>query len=239
MVWVFMLFTMKHVILFAMVASLYVPVAVAEKPEAEEKPNAKKKRTGIFELIDNRRKRAFLTQAINNAKQIFCLMVEFDGDFGEFPSDETASGIDGGKEYKGAHSNDYLGQLIVAGYTKAEGIFYVEKGAKKQPDNIIDSKARTLAAGECGFTYVLGQSLNSHSSHPLLCAPMTGDGTKFDPEVFGGKALVLRIDGSVKTYEIDENGEVVLENGKKLFETGIGTVWGVNGFKREMLLFPK
>ena len=68
---------------------------------------------------------------------------------------------------------------------------------------------------------------------------MTGKGTKFDPEPFGGKAIVLRIDGSVKMYEIDKNGEVVLENGKELFENGVNTIWGKSGFKAEMLVFPK
>ena len=154
------------------------------------------------------RDRRLLVQAVNNAKQLFYLMVEFDQDFGEFPSDDTAGEIKGGEEYKGKHSNDYLGQLIVAGYTTIEEIFYVEKGAKKRPDNKIGTKAQTLAAGECGFAYILGQSTSSPSGRPLLCAPMTGKGTKFDPQVFGGKALVLRIDGSVKTYDIDFVGHV-------------------------------
>lgn len=207
----------------------------------EAEGNKKPERTGIFELIDQRQKRKDMMVAINNAKQLFYLMVEFDQDFGEFPSDATAKADKDLTGYKGEYSNDYLGQLVAAGYIRSEEIFYARGGSStsKKPDNDTSTKAKTLEAGECGFAYVSGQSTCGNSGRPLLCAPMTGTGVKFDPKPFGGKAVVLRLDGAVKTYDIDAEGDVVLANGKKLFENGEDTVWGHAGFDLKKLKYAK
>ncbi len=159
-------------------------------------------------------------------KSLFYLMVEFDGDFGHFPDDRSAVG-----GFKGPYSNDYLAQFLHHGYTTSEEVFYAKGGSSvmNKPDNDISSPERVLEAGECGFAYYKGMSTNDDSGRPLICTPMTGEGVKFDPKPFGGKALVLRIDGTVKIYDIDKNGDVVLPNGKKLFEGGADTVWGPKG----------
>lgn len=241
MVWMLRLWqsdrAMRILAIHAVMLALLFPTSLAEEPANGKKP----KRTGIFKLIDQKKKRGILHKTVYNAKQLFYMMVEFDNDFGEFPSDDTAKKNKSLKDYTGKHSNDYLGQFIALGFTESEENFYVPGASKteKKPDNDIKTKAKTLEAGECGFAYVLGQSTSSPSGRPLLCAPMTGKGTKFDPDPLGGKAVVLQIDGSVKTYNINENGDVVLPNGKKLFETGAGTVWGPTGFRHAMLLFPK
>lgn len=221
--------------------SLLTPMAIAEEETTEKKPKVQKKKTGIFALIDKRKKRAALTQAVMNAKQVYYLMIEFDNDFGAFPSDDTAKAHKDLKGYTGKHSNDYLAQFLAGGYVQSEEIFYVLGGSKtkKKPDNDTTTKAKTLEAGECGFAYVIGQSTSKNSALPLLCAPMTGKGTKFDREALGGKAMVLRIDGSVVTYDIEENGDVLLKNGKNLFADGLNSHWGVGGFHKDMLLFPK
>lgn len=217
--------------------SLSTGGAAAQEAEQKKKPV----RTGIFELIDQRQKRKDMMVAINNAKQLFYLMIEFDMDFGEFPSDATAKADKDLAGYTGKHSNDYLGQFFAAGYTKSEEIFYARGGSStaKKPDNDISTKAKTLEAGECGFAYISGQSTSGNSGRPLLCAPMTGKGVKFDPKPFGGKAVVLRLDGAVKTYAINAEGDVVLPNGKKLFENGEDTVWGDAGFDLKKLKYAK
>ena len=198
--------------------------------------------------------------AISNAKQIFLLLIEFDDDYGEFPSDKTAGmpspfgeysngyepEIGAGRvadiqSYRGKYSNDYLGQLLAVGYVDTEEIFYARGGSasKHRPDNDFSTRAKTLEAGECGFAYVKGLSSTTPAETPLLMAAMVGSGYQFNSTVYKGKAMVLHMDGSVKTYTIDANGDVVLKDGKKLFEDGTDTVWGVDGFKKEMLLFPK
>ena len=192
-------------------------------------------------MIAAQRRKADLTQATSNAKQLFYLMVEFDQDWGEFPNDDTAKNDVDLKGYTGKHSNDYLGQFIAGGYTKSEEIFFAKGGAptKKKPDNDISTKAKTLEAGECGFAYYKGMSTSNHSRRPLLCAPMTGKGFKFNPKTYNGKALVLSIDGSVQHLLIDENGDAIMRNGKKLFEGGKDTAWGVKGPDLKNLVFPK
>lgn len=209
--------------------------------QAQEKKDKVKPAGGIIGKILEKRKKADMITAMNNSKKLFFLMVEFDQDFGSFPNDDTANDDDDLKNYKGKHSNDYLGQFIAGGYTLSEEIFHAKGGSNtvKKPDNDISTKAKTLEAGECGFAYVKGLSTSDHSGKPLLLAPMTGKGFKFDPEPYNGKAIVLRIDGSVKIYQIDANGDVVLPNGKKLFEGGKDTVWGEKGLDAKSLLFPK
>lgn len=210
-----------------------LPLAKAEGEK--EKPTG-----GVIGILLAQRKKAEMTQAISNSKQIYYLMIEFDGDYGEFPSDST-EGEDGMKGYKGKHSNDYFGQFFAGGYTKSEEIFYAKGGAPttKKADNDTSTKAKTLAAGECGFAYYKGESTSSNSGKPLVFAPMTGKGFKFDPKPYGGKAVVLHIDGSVRAYEIDKNGDARMRNGKKLFDAGVDTVWGEKGPDAKNLVFPK
>ncbi|MBK1832061.1 hypothetical protein JIN77_15095 [Verrucomicrobiaceae bacterium R5-34] len=213
-------------------AGLLMPVAHAQ----QAKPAG-----GVIGKLLNKSKRGEMTKAVMNAKQIFLLMAEFDLDYGEFPNDETANSDDLLKAYRGKHSNDYLGQFLAGGYTQSEQLFFVKGGAPtdKKPDNDISTKAKTLEAGECGFAYYKGLSMGKNAAMPLLLAPMTGKGFKFDPKAFDGKAIVLRLDGSVTTYPIDANGDVILANGKRLFEGGAGTIWGNEGPDAKRLLFPK
>ena len=149
---------MKITFLIVLTSFLVAPFSAADEQtkDGEKKPKAEKKRSGVFKLMDQRRKRVALTQAISNAKQVFYLMIEFDQDFGEFPSDDTASSEPDLKGYVGKHSNDYLSQFIAGGFTRSEEIFYAAGGSKtkKKPDNDISTKAKTLEAGECGFAYV-------------------------------------------------------------------------------------
>lgn len=210
---------------------------------AEDKAAAEKKAKtgGLINLLLNQQKKKAMTQATSNAKQLFVLMVEFDQDFGSFPNDETAEAYDDLKLYQGTYSNDYLGQLIAGKFVKSEDVFFAKGGttAERKPDNDVSTREKTLQGGECGFAYIKDQSSSNISQRPLLCAPMTGKGFKFNPNPYNGKAMVLHIDGSVKYYPINRDGDVILPNGKKLFEGGKETVWGVDGLKKGMLVFPK
>jgi len=48
-------------------------------------------------------------------------------------------------------------------------------------------------------------------------APMISGTSSFDPKPYGDKAVMLRIDGSVKPESIDPSGEVMIR-GKNLFD---------------------
>jgi len=187
-------------------------------------------------------KKAPATTAVSNAKQIFYLLVEFDGDYGRFPSDATANEHEDLKGYTGKYSNDYFGQFFGGGYTSSEEIFYAKGGSssKKKPDNVISNRSDQLSEGECGFAYIKGLSTNSLSDTPVLLTPMYGDGYKFNTDALGGKAVVLRIDGAVKQLLIDKKSHLAkIGDGKTLFEGGPDTVWGAEGFDSSKLCYAK
>jgi len=178
---------------------------------------------------------------LSNAKQVFYLLVEFDQDFGEFPSDATANRDEDLKGYTGKYSNDYLAQFIAGGYTTSEEIFYAKggSGSNKTPDNIIDDRKDQLSEGECGFAYIKGLSTESLSDTPVLLTPMYGDGYKFNTDVHEGKAVVLRVDGSVKQLLINKEGYAKISGGKTLFDAGLKSVWGEVGFDQNQLKYAK
>lgn len=230
-------------ILLSILGLSLIPLAWVPTAQAQEEGEKKKvnKGTDIIGYIANQRRKADMTQAISNAKQLFYLLIEFDQDWGEFPNDDTAKEDEDLKSFTGKYSNDYLGQFIGGGYTRSEEIFFAKGGSTtdKKPDNDTTTRKKTLEAGECGFAYYKGMSTSDHSGRPVLCAPMTGKGFKFDPKPYNGKAIVLRIDGAVKIYTIDENGDAVSATGKKIFEGGKDSVWGEKGPDIKNLVFAK
>ena len=193
-------------------------------------------------VIMKQQKKAAMTTTISNAKQIFLLMVEFDQDFGAFPNDDTANADDDLNGYSGSNSNDYLGQFIAGGYVKSEEIFYAKAGSStnKLPDNDFSSKAVTLEAGECGFSYVVNQSTSDNTGRPIVMAPMTGSGETFKEDPYDGKAVALRIDGAAKTLRISKTSKKAnIGAGRTLFDTGNDTVWGASGYVSADLKHPK
>ena len=92
---------------------------------------------------------------------------------------------------------------------------------------------------ECGFAYFKNQSTSNNSGRPILISGMLGEGLKFDPDVFEGKAVVLRIDGAVKQLLINEDGQALIGEGKTLFQSGPDAVWGEGGFDSSMVVFPE
>ena len=186
-------------------------------------------------------KKAPMITATSNAKQVWMLLVEFDQDYGAFPNDQTAKAEPEFNAYCGEYSNDYLGQLFAAGYTRSEEIFYAKAGSLNQhrPDDDTSTRAKTLEEGECGFGYIKGLGLRSHEETPILLTPMYGEGLKFNTEVYKGKAVVLRVDGAVKQYRLDENHHVRMGKGRTLFGGGKDTVWGEKGFDSSNLCYAK
>lgn len=172
-------------------------------------------------VIMKQQKKAAATTAVSNARQVFMLMVEFDQDFAAFPNDDTAAEDEDLAGFTEA-SNGYLGQFIAGGYTQSEEIFFAKAGSDTagKPDNDIDGDA-ILEAGECGFAYVVNLSTSNNTGLPLLMAPMSSE-TEFKPDPYDGKAVVLRIDGSVQQFRLKKTDNTAnVGGGKTLFETDI------------------
>lgn len=163
-----------------------------------------------------------LTEATNNTKQLYMLLVDFEQDYGKLPDANTATMVRTNTATNiplaGKSANAFLRQLIAGGYVAAESIFYAKGKDIRKPDNVT-TNGKALAPGECGFAYITGQSTKGKPGTPLLAAPMIPGTTKFDRTVFNGKVVILRIGGGapLKELTIAEDGHVY-ENGKDIFD---------------------
>lgn len=188
-------------------------------------------------VIMKQNKKAAMTEATNNAKQIFYLMVEFDGDFGEFPSDTSKDDIEAGDITLGTtSSNDFFRQFFAGRYTQSEEIFYAKSKITKKPNNAL--KGDTLSEGECGFAYIKGQSTSDNTGRPLVMAPMEDGEQEFDPDPYDSKCVVLRIDGAVKQLRLNNDNKAILSGTQTLFDGGEDSVWGDDGFTSGDLTHP-
>jgi hypothetical protein len=179
------------------------------------------------------------TQAINNAKQVGLVLLEFDQEFGSFPDEATVAKVKKSTgtelDLSGTSSNAMFRQLIAFG-VQSEDIFFVPKHpeCRKKPDGNI-SPGRALEAGEVGWSYIMlsegrGQNTSGNPGRTVLAAPMKIGSEQFWPDAFGEKGVVLRLDNSVEAPLIREkDGKLSVGNGKTLFDAGEETVWGVDG----------
>lgn len=157
-------------------------------------------------------------------KKIYPLFEAFNEDFGTFPAEscvEYSEDIEAHvKHLAKQSSNRYLAMLIACGYADAEQeVFFSppfpSAHVVKADKNVRPGKI--LEAGECSFTYNLGLSLDSSGTTPLLLFPMVAGKEIFDFKACNGKAYVLRVDGSITTYEVSEDGKVIVD-GKSFFD---------------------
>jgi prepilin-type N-terminal cleavage/methylation domain-containing protein len=185
------------------------------------------------------KKSADLTEATNNLRNLGIFMFAFEDEFGTFPSEEIYT--DNQNRFKnasgGTDANALLGLLIAGGFTNSEEVFYAKGGASinKKPDNVTNSPAKLLQAGECGFGYVMinqseAMSTSDNGGRPLLVAPLEknsgGSNPQFNDNPYNGRGVYLRIDQSVKQNQIDDTDKTILLPGNlHLFETGEDTVW--------------
>lgn len=190
-------------------------------------------------MVLRQRKKADQTQAMSNARQVGMAMFEFESDYGSFPDNSTGPTVitNTGTQltFGGGASNDHFRQLIAAGMLQSEEVFFAKTSYTKKPDNVFNSTATALAAGECGFGYMMndtvGFTTSGNSARPLMLAPLlnaASDGS-CDPDPFDKRAVVLRLDNSVQSYPIrDDNKQLTLPGGKTLLVTGQDSVWGDN-----------
>ena len=177
--------------------------------------------------------RVAMAENVSNARQVKLAMDMFASDNdGLFPSRDTAefseTPMDDGK------SNSLFLQLFAARSTESERIFWV-KGSKvcnkTKPDDTTTvsgkfQQSETLNAGDCGWAYVEDQTNGDSAQRPLLFdSPPTGEGLEFDPELWEGKAVVLRLDGSVRPERLNPSNRVLDGDNKELLTTD-SEVWG-------------
>ena len=186
-------------------------------------------------MVIRQRKKADQTEATSNARQIGLAMFEFETEYARFPDStsgaEVKANTDSALTMTGSKSNDYFRQLMGAGYTQSETMFYAKVPKAKKPDGNIATVA-ALAKGEVGFGYILlgssaGLSTAGNPARPYVVTPMLTEDT-FDRDPFDGKAVILRVDNSVNSSQIlPTTKKVNLSPGVDLLKTGESTVWGV------------
>lgn len=159
-------------------------------------------------MVLKQARKADLAEATSNARQIGMAMFAFQAEYSSYPDSTTEDEVDKTGNYTlgTANSNNYFQQLFAAGMTESEAMFYAKvKGSKKPDGNVTGAAA--LAAGECGFGYVLntaaGLTASGNPSRIIAVSPMVEESAdNFDPEPFDKKAILLRIDNSVTSNPI-------------------------------------
>lgn len=179
-------------------------------------------------LFIRQRKCRGATEQVSNARQVGLALMEFEAEYGSFPDDSTRQLVQernpGNTIPMGtASSNDYFRQLIAAGMSTSEVMFYTKTPGTHKPDNVMTG-SRALEKGECGYAYVFGLSPAANPGTPLVMYPMIRGKLLFDPKIYDGKMVMLRMDNSVTTLPVDKSGHVKI-NGMDLFDPSL-EFWG-------------
>src|SRR6478735_4403542 len=90
-------------------------------------------------MVIRQRKKADQTEAVSNARQIGMALFEFETEYGSFPDAATATAVATATEtpaVSGTTSNDRFRQLIRAGITENEAMFFAKTGFSKKPDGV-------------------------------------------------------------------------------------------------------
>lgn len=178
-------------------------------------------------------KRADLTTATSNARQIGLAMFNFQTEYGRFPDATTQEDVkanfpDSDITPDTTSSNGYFRQLFMGEFTDSEEIFFAKTALSKKPDGVFNG-VKCLETRENAFGYIMngtdGLTTGGSSARTVAATPLTSTGT-FDPDPFDKKAVVLRIDQSVQSLQINNSNEALLGGGIKLLATGQNTIWG-------------
>jgi len=148
---------------------------------------------------------------VSNARQIGLSLKEFAKKHGDFPGDSTAARFGGDMKpayvFSGSSSNAAFRQLFASEITLSERMFHARISGAIQPDDII-TPGEALKKGEVGFSYISGLSPKDDPLTPIVLTPLIPGTTKFDPKPFGGRAIVLFTDNTVRAYQIKKDGHI-------------------------------
>jgi prepilin-type N-terminal cleavage/methylation domain-containing protein len=191
-------------------------------------------------MVIRQRKKADQTEAVSNARQIGIAMLEFDNDYGSYPGKLTLDQVIENfpdeviKGEAGSDSNGYFKQLMQAGLTQSEAIFYAKAKGTRKPDGKIKTNTDALSAGEVGFGYITdgdeGMSSAGNPARAVCVTPLSPTDTgKFDGDPFDKKAVILRIDNSATSVNIrvasgSTTGDAIV-GGASLLATS-NDIWG-------------
>ena len=167
-------------------------------------------------MVIRQRKKADQTEAVSNARQIGLALFEFENEFGTFPGASTLTDLNAaGSPYAtatikgaaGTDSNGYFKQLMQAGMTQSESMFYAKTPFSKKPDGDISTDQQALDDGEVGFGYITGagnegMSTAGNPARVIAATPLVQDGSAFDTEPFDRNAVILKIDNSASSVKI-------------------------------------
>jgi hypothetical protein len=161
------------------------------------------------------------TEALNNIRQVGLALFEFDSEYGKFPDTSTVAAVKENTKTEldlgSSSSNQLFLQLLAVGLKSEKPFWCKTTWSKKKPDDIF-VPGKALAPGEVGFAYIAGLKSSDDPEAPLVVAPLIPGTTRFDPEPYQGKAIVLRLDNSASAMNIrSDNGEVWV-NGMNLFD---------------------
>lgn len=198
------------------------PQAFAQKPDADtitehDKQVFKDFKGALGKMGDARKQKLRQTAAIMNLRQIGLAMFEFETEYGTFPDEKTAEAVklatDTKAVVKADTANDCFFQLIASGIVQVDYLFSLDKPEKKP-----DPDAPPLDhLEECAFSYLIGMNASGNPGRPLVVAPLLNGKSFFDPDVLGGKAVVLRADCSVQLIPIEKDGRVLID-GRDIFD---------------------
>lgn len=192
-------------------------------------------------MVIRQRKKADMTEAINNAKQMGLALLEFDSEYNSFPDASTAATVNTNLSpavpapTTVSSSNDAFKQLMVAEIAKSETMFNCKTAYTVKADNVMSTATEMLKKGEVGFGYVMNQTTAlGTSSNPgcvVAIAPLDASGgsvssNTFDIDAYDSKAVALKIDSSVASLNIIKSTKVAQLNGKAFFTATTDTVWG-------------
>jgi len=162
-------------------------------------------------VVLKQQKKAAATEAVNNAKQMFILLFEFDQDRGQYPGLATVNPSGAAS----ADSNAAFREFFFGSQIDSEELFFCRNGLAVPPDGDIGDSASSFAEaienGTCGFNYLtkgagVPYRTADPSGVPLIITP--GDAltptalSPFAINPFGGKAVILFNDGSCKSLPI-------------------------------------
>lgn len=156
-------------------------------------------------------------QALKNLKEIGAALLDFEEQYGDYPSERTAALLkekDRWSPSEQESANFYLAQLLASKSVDTETIFYLQnhKGFRKGDDRF-ETADEALEKGENSFGYVMltnRQTVHEKgATYPIVTAPLARGGTdpRFNDRPFDGHFIYLRNDTSAVSGKIAKDGK--------------------------------